>query len=95
MRVNVEFLSLQLITQALGKKKLDVDFTGDTFSELLAYLSGRVKKFKEMVLEKDGKVAHDIQVYINGEAARERDVLDCRIMSDGDNVTFMLLLAGG
>lgn len=57
MKVNVEFLSLQLIAQALGKKKIDVDFRGDAFSELVADLAQRVKKFKEIVLEKGGKVA--------------------------------------
>jgi hypothetical protein len=95
MKVNVEFLSLQLITQALGKKKIDVDFTGRTFSDLLAMLAGKVKRFKDMVLEKDGTLAYDIQVYINGEAAKEREELPSRVMSDGESITFMFLLGGG
>ncbi len=95
MKVNVEFLSLQVITQALGKKKIEFDFKGHLFSELLSDLSFKVKKFKDMVLEKDGTVAHDIQVYINGEAGTDRGELHKRIMRDGDSVTFMFLLAGG
>lgn len=95
MKVSVEFLSLQLITQALGKKKIELDFKGQLFSELLSDLSLKVKKFKDMVLEKDGTLAHDIQVYINGEAGTDRGELNKRVMADGDDVTFMFLLAGG
>jgi molybdopterin converting factor small subunit len=95
MKVKVEFLSLQLITQVLGKKKIEVDFKGTVFSDLLSNLSGQVRKFKEMVLEHDGTVAHDIQVYINGEAGADRTELHSRMMNEGDNVTFMFLVAGG
>ncbi len=95
MKVNVEFLSLQLVTQALGKKKIEFEFSGPEFSDLLLSLAQRVKKFKEMVLDNDGRLAHDIQVYVNGESDLNRDELHKRVMNDGDNVTFMFLLAGG
>ncbi len=95
MKVNVEFLSLQLITQALGKKKLEFEFKGRQFSELLLSLAQHVKKFKEMVLDQEGKVSYDIQVYVNGEPGQDRDALHERVMSDGDSVTFMFLLGGG
>lgn len=95
MKVNVEFLSLQMITQALGKKKMEFDFKGNCFSDLLSELAQHVKKFKEMVLDQDGRLAYDIQVYINGDASVKRDDLGKRPMKEGDSVTFMFLLGGG
>jgi molybdopterin converting factor small subunit len=96
VKITVEFLSLQLITEALGKKKVEVDFRGRLFSELLGQLALEVRNFEAVVLGEDGEVAPDILFYINGETAgRKRQEADARPMSDGDTIAFALLIAGG
>jgi molybdopterin converting factor small subunit len=96
VKITVEFLSLQLITEALGKKKIEVDFAGRLFSELLDRLAKEIANFKAVVLGDDGEMAPDILLYINGETAgRTRDEVGTRPMSDGDTVAFALLIAGG
>ncbi len=96
MKITVEFLSLQLITKDLGRKKIDVDFAGGRFSDLLGRLAREVKNFDAVVLGEDGEVAPDIFFTINGEAVGEgRDDIGARPMRDGDTVAFALLIAGG
>jgi len=95
MKVTVEFLSLPLVTQALGKKKIDVEFNGSTLSDLSGELSGKVKKFKEVIMGRNGSIDNDIQVYINGKDRINREDIDSRTINNGDTVTFMLLVAGG
>jgi hypothetical protein len=40
-------------------------------------------------------VRGDIQVYINGADLVEREESDRRKLSEGDTVTFMMVIAGG
>lgn len=95
MKVSVEFLSLPVITQSLGKKKIEIDLKGSLFSELISELSRRIKPFKETALDTNGRVSREIQVYINGEAGTRRDHIDKRSIKDGDIVTFAFVISGG
>jgi molybdopterin converting factor small subunit len=95
MNINVEFLSLPLITRELGKKKIGVVFPGGNLSHLLQHLSGSVKKFREMVLDGGDKLAYDIQLYVNGKSRVSGETVDEMELKDGDQVTFMMLVAGG
>jgi molybdopterin converting factor small subunit len=94
MKVTVEFLSLPLITQPLGKKKIDIQFQGSTLSDLARELGSKIKRAKDILLRSDGVIDDDIQIYINGDRV-QREESDSRKLSEGDSVTFMMLVAGG
>jgi molybdopterin converting factor small subunit len=94
MKVSVEFLSLPLITQPLGKKKIDMEFQGSTLSDLARDLGSKIKRAKDILLRSDGVIDDDIQIYINGDWV-QREESDNKKLSEGDSVTFMMLVAGG
>ena len=94
MKVTVEFLSLPLITQPLGKKKIDMEFQGSTLSDLARDLGSKIKRAKDILLRSDGVIDDDIQIYINGDRV-QREESDNKKLSEGDSVTFMMLVAGG
>jgi hypothetical protein len=95
MKVEVEFLSLPLVTRELGKKKISVVFPGDNLLQLLKYLSEKVKKFREMVLDGGETLAPDVQLYVNGASRVSGENVDSTGLKDGDQVTFMMLVGGG
>ena len=94
MKVTVEFLSLPLITQPLGKKKIDIEFQGSTLSDLARELGSRIKRAKDILLRSDGAIDDDIQIYVNGDRV-QREESDSRKLGEGDSITFMMLVAGG
>jgi len=94
MKVTVEFLSLPLITQRLGKKKIDIEFQGSTLADLASELGSKIKRAKDVLLRSDGVIDDDIQIYINGDRV-QREESDSKKLSEGDAVTFMMLVAGG
>ncbi len=95
MKVTVEFLSLPLITQPLGKKKIEVEFQGSTLADLARELGSKIKRAREILLASDGAIDHDIQIYINGATQVEGDERQSKVLSEGDAITFMMLVAGG
>ena len=95
MKVTVEFLSLPLITQPLGKKKIEFEFNGSTLADLGRELGLKIKRAKDVLLRSDGMIDDDIQIYINGSDTVDRDESASRKLNEGDLVTFMMLVAGG
>jgi molybdopterin converting factor small subunit len=95
MKVTVELLSLPLITQPLGNKKIEIEFHGSTLADLARELGSKIKRVKDILLSSDGAIDNDIQVYINGVDRVEREESDRRKLSEGDTITFMMLIAGG
>ena len=84
MKVTVEFLSLPLITQPLGKKKIDMEFQGSTLSDLARDLGSKIKRAKDILLRSDGVIDDDIQIYINGDRV-QREESDNKKLSEGDS----------
>jgi hypothetical protein len=95
MTINVEFLSLPLVTRELGKKKISISFPGGNLSHLLQYLAASIKKFREMVLDGGSNLAPDVQLYVNGASRVSGSTVAELELKDGDQVTFMMLVAGG
>jgi molybdopterin converting factor small subunit len=50
---------------------------------------------KDVLLRSDGAFDDDIQIYINGVDRVQREESDSKKLSEGDTVTFMMLVAGG
>ena len=95
MKVTAEFLSLPLITQPLGKKKIDIEIHGSTLADLARELGSKIKRAKDVLLGSDGIIDNDIQVYINGVVQVRREEIETKKLNEGDTITFMLLVAGG
>ena len=95
MKVTVEFLSLPLITQPLGKKKIEVQFQESTLADLAHELGSKIHRAKDVLLGGDGSIDHDIQIPLNGAAQVPDKERQSKVLSEGDTVTFMMLVAGG
>jgi MoaD family protein len=94
MKVNLE-LFLPVLPEAIGRKKLEVEFAGETVSDLIDHLVARYgRPARQALYDKQGKLDPVVQVLINGEAWVYHDQLDTTLQ-DGDSVVFMLMLAGG
>jgi molybdopterin converting factor small subunit len=95
MKVTVEFLSLPLITQPLGKKKIEIQFQGSTIADLARELGSKIKRARDVLLSSDGAIDHDIQIYLNGASQVQDQERQSKVLSEGDTITFMMLVAGG
>jgi MoaD family protein len=94
MKVNLE-LFLPVLPETIGRKKLEVEFAGETVNDLIDHLVARYgRPARQALYDKQGKLDPVVQVLINGEAWVYHDQLDTTLQ-DGDSVVFMLMLAGG
>ena len=95
MRIRIEFLDLPMITDELGKQSFETDFEGQTLSDLVEELAFGVGRFRESLLEEDGRLKHYVLVCINGNDWVEPEKIAKTTVQAGDTITFMLLLSGG
>lgn len=91
MRIRVEFLGFHF---AFEQRELELEFKGNTISDLIKELS-KTKKFKEAVLKEDGRIDEEVLIILNGEIQLERENVDVIELKHGDTVTFMLMAGGG
>ncbi len=95
MKIKVEFLSLPMISELLGKKKLELNITGNTVKDVIDELIRSYgNKVKDFFYDEEGNFDVMIQIILNGKsfipANKHHTSLD-----EGDTLLFMLLLAGG
>ena len=94
MRVNLKIL-LPTLPEVIGGKELRVEFDGETVNDLLEYLMTRYgRKARQALCDDQGKLDPVIQVLLNGEEWVSHDRLDT-VLQDGDDIIFMMLMAGG
>ena len=95
MKINVELLGVPMISDVVGKKKLELDIPGytvrDTIDELIR-IYGR--KVRESFYDKKGNFDLTIQIALNGKTFIAADRHQTPL-SEGDTLIFMLLLDGG
>jgi MoaD family protein len=95
MKVNVEFLGLPMVSNVVGKKKLELDISGETVKDVLDELIKLYgKKVREAFYDPEGNFDLMIQIALNGKSFIPADKHDTPL-KEGDTVMFMLLLAGG
>jgi len=95
VKVELRLMALPALVKALGGKKIEVDFAGNTVGDLIEHLVERYgRPAKEALLDEDGNLDSIIQLLINEEQWVVHDDLDTPL-SDGDSVIFMLLVVGG
>ena len=93
-RVHLELLVTDL-PEAVGGKRLEVEFEGETVADLVSHLQKRYgQAARDALLDEEGLLDPVIQFVVNKEAWVRHDQLD-RPLHDGDNVTILALLAGG
>ncbi len=94
MKVHLKML-LPVLPEAVGRKDLEVEFAGETVNDLLDHLIAQYgRQARQALLDDQGQLDPVIQVLLNGEEWITQDQLD-RVLHDGDQVIFMLMLAGG
>jgi molybdopterin converting factor small subunit len=95
MKINVEFLGVPMISDVIGKKKLELDIAGNTVKDMIDELIGLYgKKVREAFYDERGNFDMAIQITLNGKTFIPADKHQTPL-NEGDTLIFMLLLAGG
>lgn len=95
MKVNVRLMALPALIKAMGGKKVEVDFPGETVADLLDHIVARYgRAAKQALLDDEGHLDTIIQILVNEKHWIVHDELDVPL-KEGDSVIFMLLVAGG
>jgi len=88
MKVNIEIAGLPLYKTFGKSKKIDFEFPGETLKELMDAL---VRKFgfdvKKFLLDKNGEIAMDIRVLLNGATYLSENRMQTSL-NDGDTLIF-------
>jgi MoaD family protein len=95
VKVNLRLMALPALAKAIGGKKVEVDFPGDTVADLLNHL---VQQYgdpaREALLDEEGHLDSIVQILVNEKQWIIHDELEVPL-KDGDSVVFMLLVVGG
>jgi len=88
-------MALPALARALGGKKIEVEFPGDTVADLVDYLVEQYGQVaRDAILDEEGGLDTIVQLLINEKQWVVHDDLDLPL-NDGDNVIFVLLVVGG
>lgn len=83
------------LSSAIGRKELEVDFSGGTVHDLIEYLIERYgQEARQALHDEEGNLDPLVQVVLNGEEWLSPDKLDT-LLHEGDNLLFMMIMAGG
>jgi MoaD family protein len=94
MKVRLKLL-LPVLPELIGRKELQAEFPGETVSDLVEHLIARYgRKARQALYDTDGQFDPVIQVLLNGEQWVTHDRFDT-VLQDGDEVMFVVMLAGG
>lgn len=95
MKAKLHLMALPALARAMGGKKLEVDFPGQTVADLLDHIVKRYRgAAKEALLDQDGQLDPIIQILVNEKEWVVHDRLDVAL-KEGDSVILMVLVAGG
>lgn len=95
MKINVEFIGLSIVSDVVGKKKLELNIRGKTVRDVIAELIRLYgEKMKDAFYDKDGNYDLMIQIALNGKSFISADKHETPL-NEGDSLIFMVLLAGG
>ena len=95
MKITVEFLSLPNVAKMVGSKMVTLDFSGTTVEELVLQVCEKYgPKVRQFLLDESGQLDLSFAVTINKKEWIRRDQMS-HALCDGDQVTIMLLAAGG
>lgn len=94
MKIGLRIL-LPVLPEAIGRKELQVEFSGETVNDLIEHLIKRYgRPARQALYDQQGQLDPVVQILLNGESWVMHDRLDT-VLHDGDEVMFMVMLAGG
>jgi hypothetical protein len=96
MKINVEFLGLPMVSDVVGKTRLELVFSGETVKDVIDELIQQYgKKVRNAFYDSDGKFDVMIQIALNGKSFIPPEKHQSPLLREGDILMFMILLAGG
>ena len=81
-------------SDAVGTRKLELDFNGSTVGELLEFLSNEYPKLKDEFYAENGEITDYIIVFVNDKPISALEELDTEVR-DGDKILFFFPISGG
>ncbi len=95
MKINVEFLSMPIVTKIVGSKTLALDFPGQTVDDLINQIVNTYgEKLRHFLLDESSKLDRAFMIHLNKKEWIRRDQLN-KNLNHGDQVTLMMLVGGG
>ena len=95
MKIQIESLGLPTLSKLIGKKA-QLEIADGTLSDLVMRIIDKLgPPARKILLDQEGELDMTIQVMINDEGFLPRDEYSKRVLRDGDEVKFMLLVGGG
>ena len=95
MKIHVEFLGFPMVSDVVGKKKLELDIPGNTVKNVIDELIRLYgKKVREAFYDEKENFDVTVQMTLNGKTFIPADQHHTPL-NEGDTLVFMLLLAGG
>ncbi len=95
MKIYLEFLGFPMVSDVVGKKKIELNVPGNTVLDVINELIRLYgKKIRKAFYDEKGNLDVTIQTMLNGKTFIPADRHHTPL-NDGDTLTFMLLLAGG
>ena len=95
MKINLEFQGFPKVSDLVGKKKLELNISGTTVTDVIDELINRYgKKVRDAFYDPQGNFDLMIQIALNGKSFISPEKHNISL-SEGDTLVFMLLLGGG
>ena len=95
MKISVEFLGFPMVSDVIGKTRLELAIAGNTVKDVIDELARTYgEKIRNSFYDENGRLDVTIQMMLNGKS-HTLSGKDHTPLNEGDTVTFMLLLAGG
>jgi len=95
MKIHVEFLGFPMVSDVIGKTKMELDIPGNTVIDVIDELIRLYgKKVREAFYDEKGRFDVTLQMTLNGKIFIPADKQETPL-NEGDTLIFMLLLAGG
>ncbi|NIS78917.1 MAG: MoaD family protein [Anaerolineales bacterium] len=94
MKVTIQFF-LPEMREAIGAKEIEISFSGASVHDVIDHLIAQYgHKARQVLYDEAGKLDPLVQILHNGEAWIPHDELETTLQ-DGDNLVFMMMMAGG
>jgi len=90
MSVEIELSS---IFGRFTDNKLTFQVGGSTVGECLKELFKQYPKLEKLLLNKEGRLQHAYDVYVNGESAYPKEMI--KPVKDGDKLNLVFIIYGG
>ncbi len=95
MKITVEFLSVPIVAKIVGGKSISFDLSGQTVDDLINEMINKYgQKLRRFLFDDSGKLDRVFKIFLNKKEWIRTDQMK-KPLKDGDQVTLMMLVAGG